>query len=67
MELTFTINKAPLTVAPTEGQVLDEGETIGYEIYGAIKDKAVAFSGALSISNNVIDQGTLVLDRKSVV
>ena len=54
-----------MTVAPTEGQVLDEGETIGYEIYGAIKDKAVAFSGALSISNNVIDQGTLVLTTES--
>ncbi|MCD7852244.1 MAG: hypothetical protein LUH63_22505 [Parabacteroides sp.] len=56
LELTFTIHKAPLTVAPTEGQVLDEGETIGYEIYGAIDGKDVAFKddGALSLSNGVI-------------
>ena len=67
LELTFTINKAPLTVAPTEGQVLDEGETIGYEIYGAIDGKDVAFKddGALSLSNGVIGQGTLALTEES--
>ena len=65
LELSFTITKVPLTVAPKEGQILYKGETIEYETYGEIKDKAVAFSGALSISNNVIDQGTLVLTTES--
>lgn len=65
LTLSFTISKAPLTVAPKEGQILYKGETIEYETYGEIKDKAVAFSGALSISNNVIDKGTLALTTES--
>ncbi|WP_147382134.1 hypothetical protein [Parabacteroides sp. AF48-14] len=65
LELSFTITKAPLTVAPKEGQILYKGETIEYETYGEIKDKAVAFSGALSISNKVIDKGTLELTTES--
>lgn len=65
LELTFTINKAPLTVAPTEGQILDEGETIRYEIYGAISGNTPVFNGALSLSNGVIGQGTLALTEES--
>ena len=68
LTLTFTINKAPLTLAPTEGQILYKGEKIGYETYGAINGKDVAFNddGALSIGQNgVIAQGTLELTTGS--
>lgn len=67
LELSFEITKVPLTVAPKEEQILYQGETIEYETYGEIKDKAVAFKdgGALSIGQNDVIESTLELTDES--
>ena len=67
LTLSFEITKVPLTVAPKEGQILYQGETIEYETYGEINNNKPAFKdgGALSIGQNDIIESTLELTDKS--